>query len=103
MVDLSLQARGVKRLREGTEEEELWDEMVHLVRRGQRLQGKYARLSLPRSEDKVGQVLEEHNTCGLEMRKLHSKVGELAARRGRKEREDTCSACRYTFSSSQKR
>ena len=75
--------------------------MVHLVRRGQRLQGKYARLSLPRSEDKVGQVLEEHNTCGLEMRKLHSKVGELAARRGRK--EDTCSACRYTFSSSQKR
>ena len=41
------------------ETEELWEELVDLVWHERRLQGKYARLSVPQIEDSVALVLAE--------------------------------------------
>jgi hypothetical protein len=91
------------RKREGeTEEEELWEELVDLVRREGRLQGKYARLAEPRSEDGVALVLAEQEVLGQEMEKLQEKVAKVAGRRV-VEMPGACSACRTTFSTAQKR
>ena len=89
---------------EGREEEqELWEELLHLVRAEQTLQGKYARLSLPRGFSKVEGVREEFNTCGLQMAELNERLAEFVRREEVEEREGTCSNCRFSFSSAQKR
>jgi hypothetical protein len=70
------------RKREGeTEEEQLWEELVDLVCREGRLQGKYARLAVPRSEDGVALVLVEQEVLGQQMEELQEKVARVAGRR----------------------
>jgi hypothetical protein len=75
---------------------------VDLVRREGRLQGKYARLSVPRSEDGVAMVLAEKEVLYQQMQELHKKVARVTSRRV-VETPGTCSACRTTFSTAQKR
>jgi hypothetical protein len=75
---------------------------VDLVRREGRLQGKYARLAVPRSEDGVALVLAEQQVLGQQMEELQEKVARVAGRR-LVETPGACSACRTTFSTAQKR
>ena len=89
---------------EGREEEqELWEELLHLLRAEHKLQGKYARLSLPRGFSQVEGVRQEFNTCGLQMAELNERLTEFARREEAEGRVGTCSNCRYSFSSAQKR